>query len=149
MKKAALIPVLFCIALLGMSFISPVQTGEWKEITIKEYDALIDKASAFFETKKTFSVDVEIASYKTHTDKVAYEKQKGYTIRSGNYYHQFMLGVHSYQNKQYRFVVDSVEKNIMIANPEGAHYSKMLMSSFENFHSYITKTQKIDMKDFY
>jgi hypothetical protein len=125
------------------------QKAEWREISIKEYDDIIKKASAFYETdKKAYSINVSVSSFKTHTDMIPVESQDGFVIKSGANYHHYMMGVHSFQNKQYRFVVDSVEKTIMVANPEGESVQKMLMSTYEQFHSKIQKVQMISLKEF-
>jgi hypothetical protein len=133
-------------ALMGIYAFAPIDG--WKEITMKEYDQFIEKSAEFFEgTNISFSVDVTIASYKTHQTPVAYESQQGYFIRSGKNYHHFMMGIHSYQNKNYRFVVDSTEKNILVANPGSVETDKITMATYKHFHSFITKVYKLEQKE--
>lgn len=135
-------------AFSGLGFYS-VKTGNtWSQITLNEYDAIIEKTQQYFEGNNlSFSMDVSISSYKTHTTPVAYETKQGYVIQSGKNYHHYMMGVHSLQNKNYRFVVDSTEKNIMVGNPSGTISEKIMLSDYAKFHSSITKVYLLQLKE--
>lgn len=122
----------------------------WNEISLKEYDALIKKATGFFEGDHlSFSMDLVISSFKTHTAATAHDTKRGYFIASGKNYHHYLMGIHTYQNKNYRFAVDSTSKNILVANPADQESEKILLSNYKQFYSYITKVYKMTLKDMY
>lgn len=123
------------------------QNSGWKEIPVKEYDEIMKKASEYFNDEVSFSVNVSISSYRTHDDKTAFETQKGFFIRSGKNFHHYLMGIHTIQNKKYRFVIDSAENNIMVANPISDDENKILLGSFEQFHSHITKTEILKLNE--
>lgn len=138
------------ISICGMlsAFSLNSMQNSWVEITMKEYDKVMEKAATFFEGKNAFSVDVKMSSFNTHTDKVAFETQVGYFIRSGSNYHQFMLGMHTYQNKVYKFVLDSAEKNIMVASPATQKDDEIFFTEYKQFKTFIKKIEKVSTKDF-
>jgi hypothetical protein len=140
---------IFAIVSMGLASLAFTVKPQdsWTEISMNEYDKIMEKAATFFEGKTPFSLDVQISSFKTHTDKSAYETQSGYFIRSGNNYHQYMLGMHTIQNKTYKFVLDSAEKNIMVAAPAGQKDDDVFFAEYKQFKSKIKKVEKIEAND--
>lgn len=105
---------LFTLPMLFCSF--SLLINDWKQISMQEYERILDKGEKFYKEKK-YSVKYKISSFKTHQEIIPYETAKGFVIRQNESFHNGVLGVHSIQNEKYRFVIDSIQRYIMIANP--------------------------------
>jgi hypothetical protein len=132
----------------GFGFYTFSGEENWSEISIAEYDKLVEKASRFYEGENaSYSVDLRISSFKTHTATTPYDVKHGYTIQSGRNYHHYLLGIHSFQNKNYRFVIDSAYRNIMVANPETNLSKQIFLDDYKQFHANIVKVYRIQLKE--
>jgi hypothetical protein len=134
-----------CSAPLLFSFSS--QTATWKTITAEEYEKMMEKTVGYLTGKTPFKVDIRISSYKTHATTTAFETQDGYYIRSGKNYHTFLMGLHSYQNKKYRFVVDTSDKTIMIAEPENEKNQKPLFDTYQEVKKYVSSYKVLTLEN--
>jgi len=98
-----------------MSFTLQDNAG-WITIDQNELKELSKKMSAFYEGKKRFSVKVTHQTYKGHHALTPYDQSTGYIKRDGEQFHSLMAGIHTYQDQQFRFVVDSAQQSIIVAD---------------------------------
>ena len=138
-KQIALV-VLFPLLIAGM------QSGaKWVDMTDTEYDTVIERAGSFLDGKPAFRVDISVSSFRTHHAEVPYETQTGFLVKSGNYFHSCLLGIHTYQNKKYMFTVDTVNKRILIADALTEKDYKPYFDNYEALRSYMQGAKKMEL----
>lgn len=79
---------------------------------------IFEQMNNWFKNTATYSLTITHASYEDHKTIVPVEKSVGYFKKDKNNYHSFLLGMHTIQNSNYKIVVDSSEKILMVANPD-------------------------------
>ncbi len=107
---------LLLLSMLLQGYGWPKNQG-WQTLSVEEYDKLTARAENYFSTTQSYALDYSLASYKTHTDKVAFETEHGFVRRSGNNFHSYLLGIHTIQNAKYRFTIDSAYRTVVISEP--------------------------------
>ena len=131
--------------LLAASFLAGFKSvdNSWQEITVADYDKIVDVAESFFK-QTTCTVEYKMESFKTHTDKNAHDAQFGKAIISGKNMYSNFLGIKTIQNKNYRIVIDSVDKTILIANPVNVTEYKPLIENYKVFKKYFASIKKLN-----
>ena len=84
----------------------------------EEMGKVFEQTNAWFKTTPNYSLTVTHASFENYTTEIPYEKSTGYFKKQGENYHSFLLNIHTIQNKEYKIVIDSVDKLMLVANPD-------------------------------
>ncbi|MGQ0829850.1 MAG: hypothetical protein ACT4ON_15795 [Bacteroidota bacterium] len=79
---------------------------------------VFEQMNNWFKNTPAYSLTVTHASYENHTTTVPVEKSVGYFKKDKESYHSFLLGIRTIQNIQYKIVVDTSDKILMVANPD-------------------------------
>lgn len=109
--------ILKSVTVMALMSFALVQDGiVWKAIPEREVEEVSREIGAFYTGKAQFSVNVVHQTYKGHGSNTPYDQSEGYVRRSGEQYHSYMLGVHTYQDKVVHFVVDSIQKTIVVSD---------------------------------
>jgi hypothetical protein len=87
-------------------------------ISKEEMGAVFEKTNTWFRATNAYSLNVTHASYENYTTGVPADKSDGYFKKDGNNYHSFLMGIHTIQNSQYKIVIDTAQKIIVVANPD-------------------------------
>jgi hypothetical protein len=91
-----------------------------QSIPVEKADMIkvFEKINTWFRTTPAYSLTVTHASYENYTTEVPEEKSVGYFKKQGDNYHSLLLGTHTIQNKNYKIVIDTAGKVILVANPD-------------------------------
>ena len=79
---------------------------------------VFEKMNVWFRNTPSYTLTVTHASYENYTTEVPVEKMIGYFKKEKENYHSFLIGIHTVQNSKYKFVIDTSEKMILVANPD-------------------------------
>lgn len=88
----------------------------WKSTTVDEIKKVSTEVSDFFETNKKLSFKIKHMTFKGHTSNSPYQELSGYFCRDNDNLHSYIMGIHTYQNKNFRFVIDTSRKTIIVDN---------------------------------
>lgn len=124
---------LLCIVLLLAFKGSDV----WTSITVKEYDAVMKKVEVFYKGKKKYAVNVTHATYKGHDSEVPYQQSTGYFHYEGGKYHSWLLGIHTIYDGKHKVVVDSVNKMIIVSDPDSKSTDELMHLNYTNSAKYL------------
>jgi hypothetical protein len=122
-------------------------SNETSELTTEEFDKIISKAENYL-FKSPCTLNYKMASFKNYTEKNAHDTQKGKVMVNGDYYFSDFLGIKTIQNKEYRLVIDTVDKQIMINEPIKVREYKPLMENFKVLKSLVKSFHKTDYSDY-
>jgi hypothetical protein len=114
MKK---ISCFFYTCLLVCLFVE-VTKAQSVSISKEEMGKVFEKTNTWFRATNAYSLDVTHASYENYTTPVPADRAEGYFKKEGNNYHSFLMGIHTIQNSQYKIVIDTAQKVIVVANPD-------------------------------
>ncbi|MBN8702779.1 MAG: hypothetical protein J0M08_06925 [Bacteroidetes bacterium] len=92
------------------------QVPTWKSCSIEQATQVIKSSFNWFSSEEAISVVTTHTTYQNFETKIPYEKHKGFYKKYKNNYHSLISGIHTIQNDKYRLVVDTVTKQIMLAN---------------------------------
>ncbi|MBK8705986.1 MAG: hypothetical protein IPN33_22145 [Saprospiraceae bacterium] len=120
---------LFAILLQG-------QVAAWEDISKDNMAKVFEQMSNWFKNTTNYTVTVTHASYENHSTTVPFEKSTGYFKKEKENYHSFLLGIHTLQNLNYRIVLDTVNKVMMVANVNKSIWSTYTIEDYK----YILKT---------
>jgi hypothetical protein len=140
LAKITFIPVL----LLFLAF----KGGDvWTIITAKEYDVEMKKVEKFYTEKKKYAVNVTHATYKGHDSEIPYQQSTGYFHYENGKYHSWLLGVHTMQDEKYKVVVDSINKILIVSDPDSKTTNELMQLNYTNSERYLvsckqSKTEK-------
>ena len=133
--------VIFLIFLFCFSF-HKIKAQE-NTISKEEMGTVFESTSNWFKNTPSYSLDVTHASFENYTTDVPSDKITGYFKKEGGNYHSFLMGIHTIQNKQYKIVVDTSEKIIMVANPDQLTFISYTQEDYKVFLKNSTATRKI------
>ncbi|HEX7412691.1 MAG TPA: hypothetical protein VF411_01505 [Bacteroidia bacterium] len=89
----------------------------WQNVSKQEAAAIIEHSKNWFQTTTSYSFTISHATYAGHEAVSPYEKQNGYFRKYSNGFHSCILGIHTIQNKNYRFTLDTSKQIILVSNP--------------------------------
>lgn len=99
-------------------FLMSAANAQSVAISKEDMGKVFGKTNTWFRTTPVYSLAVTHASYEDYTTKTAVEKSSGYFKKEKNNYHSFLIGIHTIQNSQYKIVIDTTQKIIMVSNPD-------------------------------
>lgn len=105
----------FCFLLLNFHIEAQHQSTS---VSKDEMAKIFEKMNAWFRNTQSYSLIVTHASYENYTTEIPVEKMKGYFKKEKENYHSFLMGIHTVQNSKYKFVIDTSEKIMLVANPD-------------------------------
>jgi len=118
-------------------------TDNWNIITVDEMSKEIKKIEAFYKNTPAYSVSVTHASYKSYTATSSEDKMNGYFMKDAkNNYHSYVLGIHSVQNNKIKITVDSLNKSILINEPDKAFTKEVKVKEIEQMLKICTSVKK-------
>jgi hypothetical protein len=104
------------------------QGNDWVTVSKENMSKVFEGMNSWFRNTTDYSLTVTHASYKDYKTTVPAEKSVGYFKKDkNNNYHSFLLGIHTIQNAGCKIVVDSMQKIIMVANPD-----KLIWTNYTN-----------------
>jgi hypothetical protein len=109
---------LFLTGCLLLFLFIELAKGQSVSISKEEMGKVFEKTNTWFRATPAYSMNVTHASFENYTIQVPVEKASGYFKKNGNNYHSFLLGIHTIQNSQYKIVIDTAQKVIVVANPD-------------------------------
>lgn len=92
--------------------------GQTATVTIEEMGNVFQKNNDIFLNTQNYRLTVTHASYETYTSELPVEKQTGTFRKDGKNYHSELLGIRTIQNENYKIVIDTATKVILVANPD-------------------------------
>ncbi len=102
-------------------FLFTVELNAQQQMTIVprvDMAKIFEKMNAWFRNTSSYSLTITHASYENYTTEVPVEKSVGYFKKEKESYHSFLIGIHTIQNDKYKFVIDTSEKIMLVANPD-------------------------------
>lgn len=99
-------------------FFSAAIYGQTTNVSKEEMGTVLKKSNDWFINTPVYSLTVTHASYETYTSELPVEKQIGYFRKNGKSYNSDLLGIKTIQNDKYKFVIDTSEKKILVAEPD-------------------------------
>lgn len=123
----------------------------WTGITVKEYDEAMKKAESFYNSKKKYSIKVTHATYKGHDAQVPYDQSTGYFHFDNGNYHSYLLRIHTIQADKYKVVVDSINKTIIVSDPDSKAAAELMQINYVNSAQYVVayKSAKTELGTLY
>lgn len=92
---------------------------------------IFEKMNAWFRNTPSYSLTITHASYENYSTVVPEEKAIGYFKKDNQNYHSFLIGIHTVQNSKYKFVIDTSEKMILVANPDQLAWSSYTPDDYD------------------
>ncbi len=129
--------IIYCCFWL-FAFSAQAQTATWEDMSKEGMAKVFEQMSNWFKNTTNYSVVVTHASYETHTTTLPFEKSVGYFKKEKDNYHSFLLDIHSIQNAQYKIVLDTANKVMMIANIDKSIWNAYTLEDYK----FILKTSK-------
>lgn len=93
------------------------QSSSWKNIEREEMIKVLEQAGSIYRMD-SYSIMVAHASYEDHKTIVPHERSSGYFKKDKSNYHSFILGIHTIQNENYKIVIDTLNKLMLVAKPD-------------------------------
>ena len=106
---------MFLLAMLSLQLHAQVEPVIVARVDMAK---VFEKMNTWFRNTPSYSLTVTHASYENYTIEVPVEKTIGYFKKEKENYHSFLIGIHTVQNSKYKFVIDTSEKVILVANPD-------------------------------
>lgn len=132
--------------LTAISLTTP--TDNWKPLTVDEMGKEIKKIEEFYKTTPAYSISVSQASYKSYTAVTTEDKMTGYFIKDAkNNYHSYALGMHTIQNSKIKITVDSLNKSILINEPDKSFTKEVKTSDIGQMLKTCSAVKKITGTD--
>lgn len=103
---------------LLFSLLGLVSKAQLVNIEKDEMIAVFEKINSFFVNTPSYSLTVTHASYEDYTTQTPVEISTGTFKKQDKNYHSFLMGMHTIQNNKYKVVVDTLNKRILVANPD-------------------------------
>jgi hypothetical protein len=97
------------------SFVYP---HEWKSISRIDFSKILQKMNRTYDRNISFSVEVTHSSYKDYSSRIPSDQVKGFICRNGNMMRSKLLGIQTIINSNYKVVIDSASRVIILSNPE-------------------------------
>jgi hypothetical protein len=145
MKMRAAIKLIFIPVLL---FLLAFKGGDvWNTITVQEYNVAMEKVEKFYKEKKKYAVKVTHATYKGHDSEIPYQQSTGYFHYENGKYHSWLLGIHTIQDGKYKVVVDSVNKMIIVSDPDPKTTDELMHLNYTNSARYIIACKQSKTED--
>lgn len=138
-RKHIALPLL---VLLLQSFALLQDKLVWKTIPTTELENAGKEISAYYTYAKLLSVDIVHQTYKGHTSAQPHDRSEGYFKADGNQYHSYLAGIHTIQNKQLKFVVDTAGKLIVLADARPLNVATELNASHLTAQKHIQACKK-------
>lgn len=112
-------------------------------ISVEEMSKDIKKIEEFYKNTPAYSITVTHSSYKSYTATAPEDKMAGYFIKDAkNNYHSYSLGIHTLQNSKIKIAVDSVNKSILINEPDKSYTKEVKLTEIETMLKSCTSVKK-------
>ncbi|MHB8259765.1 MAG: hypothetical protein ACYDCN_00970 [Bacteroidia bacterium] len=106
------------ISILFTAFILKAQANAaWQTISKQEATDMIEHSRNWFQTTNSYSFTLSYATYAGHEAVSPYEKENGYFKKYAKGFHSCILGIHTFQNKNYLYTLDTAKHIIIVSNP--------------------------------
>lgn len=104
-------------------FFGQTNTPAWQVATKTEVIEAYQKACDWFVKTNSYKLKLKYVSYKNHISNEIKETSEGNYMRSANNYKTEALGILTEQNNEAKVVVDTLDKLIIISNPEALKFN--------------------------
>lgn len=117
----------------------------WQSSTPQELLERIEANGKLYEAVTSYRLLVDMASYRSTDDVVAFDEAQSTVVKSGKRYRVDALGMVTVQDEQYRVTVDSAERMIMVGRAGdimdvvGADHARIII---ENAASVTKRSQR-------
>lgn len=108
----------FVVALLLLAFIGKAQVQKPENVDKATMAKVFEKMNNWFKNTPAYSMKVTHASYENYTTTVPADRAVGYFKKDKNNYHSFLIGIHTIQNNDYKIVIDTAQKIMLVASPD-------------------------------
>lgn len=102
------------------------------------------KAWAIMTETECYSFKLRYLSFSDHKTKFPTETASGFYTKSGNNYHSYILGVKTVQNASVKISIDSIEKLIILSNPDKI---TIPITNTEQLEELIDNTKKVSKRN--
>lgn len=102
----------------------------WTSISKEEIIKVFENINSWFKNTSSYSLTVTHASYEDYQSEIPADKSVGYFKKDKTNYHSCLLGIHTIQNDNYKIVIDTVKKLIMVANPDKNHWGSFTLDDY-------------------
>ncbi|HTF05644.1 MAG TPA: hypothetical protein VK826_16570 [Bacteroidia bacterium] len=114
----------------------------WVVSSITEVDTAHKNSETFYTGKKSYSIDITYSSFKGHEAVAPYETMQGYYRYDNGRSHSQMQGVHIIVNGNYKMILDTVHKTMIVTDPPSKLSAELMQINYENSKQYITSCKK-------
>ena len=121
-----------------------VEAAVPRKIKSDEAAQIIKKLSDWYKDEDTYSMDIEIRTYKEFSSDLVHDSQRGFVKKKGRNFHSFMMGTHSIQNNKYRITLDSARNFMSIKDAEQNMWENI---SLEILGRYLNASSNITVLD--
>ena len=119
-------------------------TDNWAAVSVDDMTKKIKEIEGFYKDNSAYTIKVTHASYKSYSATVAEEKSQGYFIKDAkNNYHSFAMGIHTVQNAKLKITVDSVNKSILINDPDKTYTKAVKTDDLSGYLKVCDQIKKI------
>ena len=91
---------------------------QWLPVSKSEAISIVAKMDGWYKSHPDYTVKVNHNSYLGYQGTVPHEQDNGFLVVRGSSYHSNMLGVETIQNADYKIVIDTSDREILISNPD-------------------------------
>lgn len=127
---------LYKIFLPGLIFILSgfvISDNNWEVVSADEMTKKIKEIESFYKTTKAYSIVVSHKSYKNYTSNIPEDQSNGFFIKdTKNNYHSYSMGIRTVQNDKVRITIDSLNKSILINQPDKSFSREVKISELKD-----------------
>lgn len=123
--------IIFVISVLFFTTISKAQHSKAIYVGRADMAKIFQQMNNWFLNTTAYSLTVTHSSYEDYITTVPADKSVGYFKKDKNNYHSFLLGIHTVQNKNYKIVVDSSQKIMVVANPDQLIWNNYTFNQYD------------------
>lgn len=119
----------FCFWLFAISL--QAQTAAWEEVSKESMAKVFEQMSNWFKNSTNYAVTITHASYENYSTSTPFEKSTGYFKKEGENYHSFLLSIHTIQNANYKIVLDTANKVMMVSNVDKSIWDAYTLDDYQ------------------